>query len=555
MHVKITKSVIDKIPFPEKTIFYRDTELTGFAIRANPTKLVYIVESKVNGRVIRKNIAPVTKLTPEEARKGAKKLLGEMAGGKDIVLEAKRECCKNITLQQAYSDYIKTKNISEGTRIKYERSMRLCFSDWSNRKITSINRDMIEKRFKERSSHSKSIANSDFRFLRALLNFAMEQYTFDSEPLIPSNPCNRLKALNLWNRVERKTSYIHPSKIKAVFHMLQLQNEDSEYIKTVKNQCLFILFTGCRDQEAGCLQWKDIDFELRMVTFSNTKNHKTHILPLGEYLFNFLSNIKVCSVGEYVFPANNADGAATAAAVSSPAFRMKSLRVVFSMSDFATKVRLMEGSSATITGNHISYSEDNAPIFLEKLTGKKEFSFYVNETLNEQPYSIKIGEYTGTIAQQKPFPRNNYWQINLYINTSDLVIEAYIAPIGVYPFIAATRGDILDEDGNNLEVTLPEGCRFHVRTQDGDPCELAFQGGTTSSDIIVLENETGWAHLTAVEGQSVTIRVNNKYDLKITTDGLENYESSMMRAPIGWDIYSWNIPIHLSRPECNEGHK
>lgn len=227
----------------------------------------------------------------------------------------------------------------------------------------------------------------------------------------------------------------------------------------------------------------------------------------------------------------------------------------FSMSDFATKVRLMEGSSATITGNHISYSEDNASIFLEKLTGKKEFSFYVNETLDEQPYSIKIGEYTGTITEQKPFPRNNYWQINLYINTSDLVIEAYIAPIGVYPFIAATRGDILDKNGNNLEVTLPEGCRFHVRTQDGDPCELDFPGGTTSSDIIVLENETGWAHLTAVEGQSVTIRVNNKYDLTITTDGLENYESSMMRAPIGWDIYSWSIPIHLSRPECNEGHK
>ena len=134
----------------------------------------------------------------------------------------------------------------------------------------------------------------------------------------------------------------------------------------------------------------------------------------------------------------------------------------FSMSDFATKVRLMEGSSATITGNHISYSEDNVPIFLEKLTGKKGFSFYVNETLDEQPYSIKIGEYTGTITEQKPFPRNNYWQINLYINTSDLVIEAYIAPIGVYPFIAATRGDILDENGNNLEVKLPEGCRFYV---------------------------------------------------------------------------------------------
>lgn len=229
----------------------------------------------------------------------------------------------------------------------------------------------------------------------------------------------------------------------------------------------------------------------------------------------------------------------------------------FSMSDFATSVRLMENSDASITSNNATYenADADASFTLAAKTGESKFSFYVNETLDEQPYSIKIGEYTGTIARQKPFPRNNYWQINLYINTSDLVIEAYIAPIGVYPFIAATRGDILDEDGNNLEVTLPEGCRFHVRTQDGDPCTLAFQTGITSSDIIVLENETGWAHLTAVEGQSVTIRVNNKYDLTIMTDGLENYESSMMRAPIGWDIYSWSIPIPLSRPECNEGHK
>lgn len=375
MHIKITKSVVDKIPFPEKTAFYRDTELTGFAIRANPTKLVYIVESKVNGRVVRKNIAPVTKLTPDEARKEAKKLLGEMASGKDIVLEAKKERNKNITLQQAYEDYIHAKSITEGTKIKYERSMRLCFNDWRNRKITSINRDMIERRFKERSDHSEAIANSDFRFLRALLNFAMEEYIFDNEPLIPSNPCNRLKALRLWNRIERKNSYIHPSKIKAVFKVLQFEGTDSDYLNTVKNQCLFILFTGCRDQEAGCLLWKNVDLDLKTATFVNTKNHKTHILPIGEYLCNFLRGLKAASISPYVFPANNKAGhlenhrkaVQMISELSGVQFTLHDLRRTFAsiannyipgMTNFTLK-KLLNHSESDVTAGYIQFDIDN----------------------------------------------------------------------------------------------------------------------------------------------------------------------------------------------------
>lgn len=345
MHIKITKSALDNIPFPEKVTFYRDTELTGFAVKANPTKLVYIVESKVNGRVVRKNIAPITKLTPDEARKEAKKLLGEMAGGKDINLEAKKERCRNITLQQAYEDYIKIKNITEGTRTKYERSMRLCFDDWRNCKINSINRDMVERRFKTRSMHSQSIANSDFRFLRALLNFAMEQYIIDNEPLIASNPCNRLKALRLWNRVERKSSYIHPAQIKAVFSVLQISDDDSDYIKAVKNQCLFILFTGCRDQEAGCLTWKNIDFDLKTVTFSNTKNHKTHILPLGEHLYNFLINIKCLSDSPYVFPAKNKSGHLEN--------HRKAVKMISELSGVQFSLHDLRRTFASIANNHI----------------------------------------------------------------------------------------------------------------------------------------------------------------------------------------------------------
>lgn len=306
--MKLTKSQIDKLEYKGEDAFYWDEELKGFGLKITRTGKTYIVQARVNCKTVRKKIASVGQLTPDEARKEAKKLLGEMAKGIDIVKQQKKEKCKNTTLQQACDDYMRLKTLSPGTKLKYERSMKLNFNDWRNKPITSINREMIERRFKKISKHSPSIANSDFRFLRALLNFAMEQYAVDGEPLIPSNPCARLSILKLWNRVERRQTYIHPAKIKAFFDGLQHRKDDSEYIKTVKNQCLFILFTGCRDQEAGGLCWNKVDFDLKIITFTNTKNHKTHILPMGNYLCNFMKELKAHSVSPFVFPANNKSG-------------------------------------------------------------------------------------------------------------------------------------------------------------------------------------------------------------------------------------------------------
>ena len=345
MKVKITKSNVDKIPLSDKVVFYRDTDLIGFGIKANPTKLVYIVEAKVNGRAIRKNIAEVGKLTPDEARKEAKKLLGDMAKGVDIVKKQKKDKQRKTTLQQAYEDYIKLKNLSPGTVSRYENSMNLDFNDWKNKPIASINREMIERRFKEVSKRSPAIANADFRFLRALLNFAMEQYAVDGEPLIPSNPCLRLTILKLWNRVERRQTYIHPEKIQAFFHVLQPRESDTEYMKTVKNQCLFILFTGCRDQEAGSLRWENVDFDLKTVTFVKTKNHKKHVLPMGNYLYDFMKKLKEKSKSPFVFPANNQSGHIEN--------QRKAIKALVELSGIQFTLHDIRRTFASVANNHI----------------------------------------------------------------------------------------------------------------------------------------------------------------------------------------------------------
>lgn len=307
--MKLTKSQIDKLEYKDKDAFYWDEELKGFGLKITQTGKTYIVQARVDNKTIRKKIASVGQLTSDEARKEAKKLLGEMAKGIDINLKEKRAKVQNITLQQAYAAYKDTRPLGIRTITDYDGAMKTTFKEWQNKPIISINREMIERKFKAKSKTAPALANLHFRFLRALLNFAMEKYAVDGQPLIASNPCNRLTILKLWNRIERRDTYIKPAQIKSFFYGLTINDYDKPQVQTAKKQCMFILFTGCREQEAACLQRCDIDFEDRTVTFNHTKNHRKHVLPLGDWLFQFTKELCAdLAPDAYLFPANNKSG-------------------------------------------------------------------------------------------------------------------------------------------------------------------------------------------------------------------------------------------------------
>jgi hypothetical protein len=61
--------------------------------------------------------------------------------------------------------------------------MRLGFSDWQDKSVREINRGMMEQRFHELSEKGHAQANQMFRFLWALLNFAMEKCATDFDSL------------------------------------------------------------------------------------------------------------------------------------------------------------------------------------------------------------------------------------------------------------------------------------------------------------------------------------------------------------------------------------
>ncbi len=307
--MKLTKTNIDKLAYQNKDEFYWDDELVGFGVKVTKQAKTYIVQARVNGKSIRKKVAPVGTLTPDEARKQAKTMLGDMAKGINIVEVAKKERIKGVTLKEAYDEYVSTKKLTQSTITGYNTAMNTVFKDWHNKPLNQITGDMVVKVFKKKSVENPYGANLYFRCLRAVFNFAIENYSVGDIPLLPYNPCNKINRLKIWNKTSRRTRHIAQDQLKDFFNSLAIKEDDRPQKQLAKKQCMVILFTGCRDQEIASLQCKNIDFKARTITIETTKNHRKHILPYGKWLGDYLKELcDGLAQDDYIFPSDNKVG-------------------------------------------------------------------------------------------------------------------------------------------------------------------------------------------------------------------------------------------------------
>lgn len=307
--MKITKAIVDKAPLPtegKNQVFYRDDQLKGFALRvtANGAKS-FVVETTIGNKVRRMTLGSYGKLTAEEARAEAKKILGKIASGIDPIAERKRAKAKSVTLQEVFDDYLEArKSLKPGTIFDYQRVMKESFSDWHNKPLLDITKDSVSKRHAKLGAASHARANLSMRVLRALFNFAMNQYE-DSQgrSVINDNPVKRLSQSRAWYRVERRQSFIKSHELALWYEGLQkLENE------TLRDYLLLLVLTGLRRQEAARLKWNQVDLKAKTLTITDTKNHESHTLPLSDYLYELLSRRKENTSSDYVFPGTGKGG-------------------------------------------------------------------------------------------------------------------------------------------------------------------------------------------------------------------------------------------------------
>jgi integrase len=302
--VKLTKSIVDKIqPTPNKDqMFYRDSELKGFALRitASGTKS-FVVEKIINNKVRRITLGKYSNALPvEKARKKAQILLGQIADGIDPIAEKRANKIRCATLQEVLEDYMQArKSLKPKTLYDYKRVLSIAFSNWKNKPLTFITKDMVAKQHQKLGEENgEAYANLSMRVLRALFNFAAGQYE-DSQgrSLISDNPVSRLSQTRAWYRVERRQTFIRSHELAAWHNSVKkLTNE------TLRDYLLLVLFTGLRRQEAAKLTWEQVDLKAKTLTIIDTKNRDPHTLPLSDYLYELLLTRKKYVTNNYVFP-------------------------------------------------------------------------------------------------------------------------------------------------------------------------------------------------------------------------------------------------------------
>lgn len=307
MATKLTKSFIESIPLATSgQVFYRDSELKGFALRVGTTGKVYIAESKVNRKVIRVTIGKHGVYTAEQARLQAREILLTMTKGINPNDVEKEERARGVTLDQALEDFfIARKSLKPATVYDYRRCLNCYLPDWKKRPLLEITKDMVAKRHTLIGQRSKAQANLAMRYLRALFNFAAGQYeNRKGEPIIPDNPVIRLSQTRAWYRIERRQTVIKAHAL-ASWHAAAMNIKNDIHGKnreTIRDYLLLVLFTGLRKEEAAQLSWSNVDFRAMTLTVTDTKNRQDHTLPLSDFLFELLQRRQTEAVNEYVFP-------------------------------------------------------------------------------------------------------------------------------------------------------------------------------------------------------------------------------------------------------------
>ncbi|RLJ18637.1 integrase [bacterium endosymbiont of Escarpia laminata] len=313
--MRLTKTAVDKITPPDKgQAFYRDDTIKGFALRitAGGTKS-FVVEKRIQGKVKRKTLGRYGEITVEQGRKEAQKFLGQVATGIDPIAKKRDSNAKNITLAEAFEDYLKVRSgLKASTIHDYRRVMKEGFGDWQDRPLRNISKDAVAKRHAKLGERSPSRANNAMRVLRAVFNFAEGQYE-DSQgrSLFPENPVSRLSHTRAWYKVDRRHTVIKRSDLPTWY-------EAVNYLKTgtsepqphaVADYLLLLLFTGMRRGEGMRLRWEHIDEADRSFMLPDTKNREPLKLPLSDFVYELLMSRKAVVEGSpFVFPGEGESG-------------------------------------------------------------------------------------------------------------------------------------------------------------------------------------------------------------------------------------------------------
>jgi len=288
-------------------VFYRDQKLTGFGVKQQRSKVSYIAEIKVNGKNYRKVIGNALVISNSQAREKAKKFLGDMAVGINVIELEKENKFKTITLEQAFHDYLASRKREEKTVEEYKRIMNNYFNTWLKKPLTNITDDMVEQLYQSKKE-TPYMANRIITLLSAIYNYAMVKYKKGNKRIITNNPCLIIRTIDKYQELVSQTK-VEIYDILKFWSATEPNICDTLKMAQTKILCRLCILMGCREQEICTLKRENIIDTYNVLKIPETKNDRPHTIPYGTYAQTIIN--KLCegrSDNDYLFPAHTKSG-------------------------------------------------------------------------------------------------------------------------------------------------------------------------------------------------------------------------------------------------------
>jgi integrase len=263
---QISKRSVDATKPKTKDSYLWDYELSGFGLKVTPAgRKVYLVQYRLGGRkgrVRRVTIGVHGRITPEQARVEAKRLLGQVASGDDPA-ELKQQKQGQPTVGQLIQLFLSEHadaKLKESSATEYRRLVGLYLPDKMKRRFVSgitrseisrLHLSMREKRYQ---------ANRMLALLSKFFNWC-EKHGYRPDG---TNPCRHIEKY----KEQRRERFLSPQELARLGEALAEADSASPYVVAAIR---LLVLTGARLSEILTLQWSHVDFDNVLLRLPDSK--------------------------------------------------------------------------------------------------------------------------------------------------------------------------------------------------------------------------------------------------------------------------------------------